>query len=281
MTRKVKLSELLRRLNEEGFCISKETFEYYQDLGILPEPEIKPAGERSRGVYEYDKMSVVLRQIQAMREEGYTPAQIQEMIKGQIFEKYRNVLKKWGFSDYELSELKGITPEEKKGGEKRHRDIMKEVIREHFEKDGKKLSEEVLEILLEYETFDRTFERKISQELLPYWFSDTTIDLHAVKYISNEADHYKHGLITAIAEIATEIDSSKNKAVKKALREIHKKLVRRVGRLQIISANAKARLAEITGKPYDGQTQEQWEETAKRYQEIIESDNKAREKTTT
>lgn len=104
--KKLKLQELLKKLDREGIPITKRTFEYYQRLGLLPKPE-KQVGKKGYGVYGYYDESIIelISNIFKYKDIGYTLAEIEGAINNEVMKRYNAEFKKWEFSDYTLSEL--------------------------------------------------------------------------------------------------------------------------------------------------------------------------------
>jgi DNA-binding transcriptional MerR regulator len=101
---KLKLKEILERLKKEGISISKRTFEFYQRIGLLPKPTTKEVGHGGRGVYGYyDDTDVIKRvkDINRLKEQGYTLARILELMKDNVIGKYEDFRNKFGLSDTE------------------------------------------------------------------------------------------------------------------------------------------------------------------------------------
>lgn len=269
---KLKLPEVLKKLEGEGIDITKRTFEFYQRLGLLPKPK-KQVGKRGRGVYgyyDYQIVATLLKFIYEMKEKGYTLAYIIERGESKVIKKYKSVLNKWGFSDYSLPEMSGLDPEKSKRIAKEYvRPLLKETIKEHYEKNDKTISEEALDIFAEHATFDKKFEEKILEDLR-WWYADKAIEAHALEYINNKASDLIGGLIVATLEIAKELEVSKDKTIDEVLYKIYRELWIRIIKAEFISSKANARLADITGEKYKNCTKEKWEELAKRYEEILE-----------
>ncbi len=269
---KLKLSEVLEKLKKDGIGITKRNFEFYQRLGLLPKPK-KQVGKRGRGVYgyyDYQLVAMLLKFIYEMKEKGCTLAYIIERSESKVIEKYKSVLNKWGFSGYSLPEMKGRNQEKSKRIEKEYiQPYMKKEIKEYFKGNGEEISEEALDIYMEYETFDKKFEEKILEDLR-WWYGDKAIEAHALEYISNEASNLIGGLLAGIFEIGKELESSKDKTVDQILYKIHRKLWIRIVKVELISFKANARLADIIGEKYKNSTKEQWEERAKKYEELLE-----------
>lgn len=76
------VDEIINHLREEGFQISKRTFQYYVQSGILPKGIRK--GAKSGGVRFYYPPSVLanLRQIFILKSKGYKLGEIKERIAG-------------------------------------------------------------------------------------------------------------------------------------------------------------------------------------------------------
>jgi len=269
---KLKLQEVLERLKKDGIDITKRNFEFYQRLGLLPKPK-KQVGKRGRGVYgyyDYQLVVMLLKFIYEMKEKGCTLAYIMEIGESKVIKKYKSVLNKWGFSGYSLPEMEGLNQEKYKRIEREYvQPYEKKAIKEYFEKNGKKINEEALDTLMEFETFDMKFERKILEDLR-WWYADKAIEAHALEHISNKASDLIGGLIVATVEITKELKASKDKTVDEVLHKIHRKLWLRIIKAEFISSKANARLADIIGEKYKNSTKEEWEKIAKKYKEILE-----------
>ena len=75
---KIKIPEILEKLEKDGLGISKRTFQYYQWRGFLPKPEMR-VGEKGRGVYgfyDYETIRDLVLSIRDMKAQSLTLADI-------------------------------------------------------------------------------------------------------------------------------------------------------------------------------------------------------------
>ena len=245
---KLKLPEILITLKKEGIDITKRTFEFYQKLRLLPKPE-KRVGKGGRGLYGYYDPLVIdlLKIIKHWQDKGQTLAQISENCERKITNKYKEVLEEWGFSDYDLSEMKGLKPENRK---QRDREISRDLVIETFKAMGKKdVSEEVIEGFTTMKTYAYMFESKILEEL-KWWYPDKAIETHALQYIRKNASDINFGLNIALIEVinmlSEEGDNKEDKTLQKVISRISKKKVF----LEILECKVNARLAELINGKY-------------------------------
>ena len=268
---KLKLPEVLERLEKQGLSITKRTFQLYQSLGLLPKPE-KQVGKRGRGLYGFYNYKVVsgcLKLIYDLKKQGNTLFQISKAMDQLVLRKYRAVLKKWGFSDFSLSEMDGYIPKEVEEGENHILSLLKEAWTEVLEKDGKPVDEEVIELYAKWDTPECQYEKKILEDL--HWFyAHEMIEGHALRHISDFGEYRKYGLWTALVEVTKEYNTSKNKAVEKALLKLIKKLRMELIKLNLLLSKVNARVADlIVEERYRGSTKEQWERNARRWEKTL------------
>lgn len=270
--KELKLTEVLEKLKKEGISITKRTFEFYQRLGLLPKPKIKQVGKRGRGVYGYYNPLVIkiAKVIYKAKEHGRTLAEIKERVDKMTISRYRDVLKKWGFSTYFLPELLGISKKKSEEANKKVVELIAEGLKQENKKLGLKMSEEDLLKSARYSTrklsfSDTEFEKRILEEL--HWdMPSTIIELRALEYISNKVEDIIYGLGIADLEIIREKEALDNEIVKDGFSKLVKKITKRIMKLKILEAKVNARIAEIAEREYKGKTKERW----KTYQEIFE-----------
>jgi len=246
----LKLPEVLERLKEEGFDITKRTFEYYQRIELLPSPQ-KKVGKRGRGVYGYyiyQEVLLAMQLIYELKKEGFTLVDIKQTGEDRLIEQYESVLNEWGFPDYKVSKMEDSNPMAKDG-------TISEIKKRMF--GAKAIEREVV-------------------ENLRWWYSDKVIELYALKYIQDKTLGLLSGLNIAIDEINQKMESYRNSDFPSiteiwTLIEIYRKLEAKYEKLMGLQFRTYARMAEISGKEYGGLTKEKWEEQEKKYLEITKA----------
>lgn len=268
---KMKLSEILKKLEEDDIHITKRTFQFFQKIDLLPKPE-KKVGKRGRGVYgyyDYQIVAALLKHIYELKTKGHRLYDIMKRGENNVIERYKSILREWGFSGYSLPEMYGIDQQRHEKIEKEDAEpFLRETIKEFWEKGGRTLTEEMLDFYVKRETFDSIFERQMLEDLR-WWYSDKAIEAHALERISNKFRDSIPGLIAAVLEVTKEIQISKDKTADKVLHKIYKKLWITIVKAEVISSKANARLADIIGKDYKSMSKEQWEEDAKEHEKML------------
>lgn len=244
--KKLKLTEILTKLVKEDIHITKSTFEFYQKLGLLPKPMEKQKGKGGRGVYGLYDPSVVdlIKTIHRhTKEQGRTLYDFMKVVNGFVIEKYRAVLNEWGFSDYTLSELKGMPPDKVKAcDEQIVREATKFIAKDHKKKTGKDINPEVLSSLQQSYMNDALYEEKILQDL-KWWSTSDVIEIRALTYIEQYAFDLLNGLITASIIVADEIkdDSDRDSPLFSVIKKIYKKIYD----IEVLRAKIEIRICEV------------------------------------
>ena len=247
---KLTLLEILEKLKDEGFEITKRTFMFYQRLGLLPAPEKRI--RKGRGAYRYYDYQTILdlvRFIYKKKEEGLTLTEIQKDTEDLLVKKYESVLNEWGVPHPFKSETSSDLNE-----------IDKKILETVFE------TQKVTEIMGMYR-------RKKIIEDLRWWYPDEKIELYALKYVYNRASAFTGGLSIALNKIESLVfalpsEDDVDKATIAVLYATHKKLEIIYYDLIILSVRAGARIAEISKEEFMGLTKEQWEMLVKNYSKI-------------
>jgi len=265
---KLTLLEVLEKLKDEGFEITKRTFMFYQRLGLLPTPEKRIRKRRGvYGYYDYQTILDLVRFIYKKKEEGLTLAEIQEVTGDLLFKKYESVLDKWEvYYPPKLetsSALNGI---------------------------DRKILETVLETQ-ELAEIKRVYMRKKIIEDLRWWDPDEKIELYALKYIYDRVSAFTGGLSIALNRIDSLVSALASNIINSSVSALPSKdnvdkvtiavlyatfqnLDIAYYDLIIVSVKAGARIAEISKKEFMGLTKEQWEMLVKNCSKIRKESEK-------
>lgn len=260
------LPEVLKALKKEGINISRRTFEFYQKIELLPKPQKKQKGEGGRGVYGLYYPTIIrqVKLIHKYKDKGYTLHRLSELLERIVIEDYKKVLKEWGFSDFSLSELKGVSSAEVKAcDEKITREVTKEYAREYKERTGKEMTPEVFLYLQQSYTTEALLEKRILEEV-KWWHSNKQIEFHALKYIDESAGDLIRGLVAAMYLVATEMrDDPENKTLLRLAQGIAKK----IKEIHLLCAKVGLRLSEILGE-YRGYKKDYYQKLLDGYNDL-------------
>ena len=261
---KLKLTEILKMLKKEGIPITKRTFEYYQRLDLLPKPTLKRVGKKGRGVYGYYDPEVIhlVKRIFSLKNQGYTLTAILKWAEQNVLDRYKAVLKKWGFSGYTLPEMKGypsLSPE-------KNYQLNELITRQTLKKMGRdNPKEEELKLLTEEFSPEREFEKKLLKQL-HWWDPDNAIEYEALAYIEREAFDARSGLYIALNEMLQEFKSITGKKANDLSFKLTERVVARIRSLNVLQSKSCKRIAELINDEYKGRTKEGWEKIEKMWQ---------------
>jgi len=224
--------------------ISKRTFEYYQSLGLIPPPK-KRVGIGGRGVYGYYSPNIpnLFKTINDLQSHGQSLAEIKKSLDASVLERFKAVLKKWGFSQFKLPELYN-TP----------------ILNESFiRKIGSPVySSEVFEEgIAEGNLKDKHFEESVHKNL-NWWDKDEQIETLALAHISTQSDSVIRGMSVAILLILDDVGSETDITIKVAKQKMSEKITTRCYEVRILNARVNTRLTEILGR-FEGQNKNRWQ----------------------
>jgi DNA-binding transcriptional MerR regulator len=248
---RLRLSEVLRKLQNDGITITKRTFEFYQKLGLLPKPALKEKGAKG-GVYGLYDSTVIdfIKDIQKLKDMGLTLTETTEKLEKRLFDKYKAVLQKWGFSDYSLPELRGH-----EYGSLYYRYLHKLMVHRHFIKQG---PEDYVEAVAALKASDGKFQDEVKGRL-SLFASDESIEADALYHISNAIYGAKFGLAIVLNELAEERAALSDAVARATLNKVMRRFMSVVRETSELRLRINARIAEIDEGSCKGRTKSVWE----------------------
>ncbi len=250
MVKEITLKEVSRRSN-----LSKRTIEYYQSLGLIP-PPIKRVGKRGRGVYGYytPDITKLLDTIRDLKAHGQSLGEIKKSLDARITERFKAVLKKWGFSDYRLPELYGLP--DYANTEAEMRKALPKLL------SSERVEENIVAGRIKYQQFEEDLLKR-----LKWWDKNNEIEAWALAYISTETYSVERGLGVAGLLIIRDMKTKKDLTIKLAINELSNKIMNRAYEVRILGARVNTRLAEIIGE-VEGKKKKEWQSFERSVKEV-------------